>query len=105
MRGGVDRGGRWWGSVWPSLHYVSESEHGDSFPLQLPGGVDATDRLGFGRGYHVFFIARLVPVVVSPVGGCSPGDGRHYGRRERDGKVIGTGCGWGFGFLERRKSG
>ena len=63
------------------------------------------DCLGFGRGRHVFFIARLIPVLVSPVRGFSPDDGRHYGRRERDGKIVGAGRSWGFGFLERRRSG
>ena len=61
--------------------------------------------MGFWRGYRVFFIARLIPVLVNPVRGFSPGDGRHYGRRERDGKIVGAGRSWGFGFLERRKSG
>ena len=61
--------------------------------------------MGFGRGRLIFFVARLIPVPVSPVRGFSPGDGGHYGRRERNGKIVGTGRSWGFGFLERRRSG
>ena len=62
-------------------------------------------RLRFGRGYLVLFVTGFIPVIVGPVRGCSPGDSRHYGRRERDGKVVWASGDWGFGFLERRESG
>ena len=61
--------------------------------------------MGIGRGHYVFFVLRLVLVLVSPGRGFSPGDGRYYGRWKRDGKIVGAGRNWGFGFLERRKNG
>ena len=87
------------------MHDVSEGEHGDSLPLQFPGGIDATGWLRFGRGCLVFFVTGFIPVIVGPVGGYSPGDSWYYGRWERDGKVVRANGDWGFGFLERRESG
>ena len=58
--------------------------------------------MGFWERFLILFVVGLVPVIVSPVGGFTPRDGRYDRRWERDGKVIGTSRTRGFRFCERK---
>ena len=58
--------------------------------------------MGFGKGFLIFFVVDLIPIVVSPVGSFPPCDGWYDGRWEGDGEVVRTSRTGGFGFCERR---